>query len=307
MTRKAIILTVCLTVCTAANSAPIDLSHVAANADWVVHGDCERFRGSELGSAIERKATELGITEKLDDFAKIFFFHPINDVCDVTIYGRGRDQATSVILISGRFDAEKLLAMLRLNPQYGKEQCEHTVLHHWYDDKQGGKMMYGCFYRDNLVVMSSGQETARNAIAVLNGKAAGACREAFDQPAIADKGAMLIVAVRNVGAAADDGGSHPVFLSQMQSLSVSVGESGGQVYSDCVIQARSTQAAEGIAKMAEGMLALAAFSAEQRPLSSKIAEEAQVSLSDTSVHIRLQAAPQLVADMFEKKVRTKTQ
>ena len=144
---------------------PIDKSQVSAGANWVVHTDTEQFNKSKIGQLIRQELENVGLMEKLNDFATVFSFHPLNDVRDVTLYGSGKDREKAVVMVDGRFDKEQLLALLRMNPEYDEIEYGDMTLYKWLheENKEGEEskshLMYGCFHTADMVVMSAGLET----------------------------------------------------------------------------------------------------------------------------------------------------
>ena len=90
---------------------------------------------------------KFGIEEKLEDFATVFSFHPIDDVRDVRVYGNGPAREEAVVMIEADFDQEKLLALVRLNEHYEEIEYGDITLNRWlHEDGKSGEsqMMYGC-------------------------------------------------------------------------------------------------------------------------------------------------------------------
>ena len=83
---------------------PLRLTQVSGLANWVVHLDCERFNNTRIGQHIREELKAQGVEEKLRNFAVVFGFHPLTDVRDVTLYGKGKSPNRAVMLIDGDFD-----------------------------------------------------------------------------------------------------------------------------------------------------------------------------------------------------------
>jgi hypothetical protein len=306
MKKTIILLTLCLALPHAAQAALLNMANVGADANFVVHADLDQFRSTDFGKIILARLDELGISEKLQNFAKVFSFNPLNDVRDVTIYGQDKDEHKTVILISGRFDQERLLALFRLNPEYGEEVYEGITLRRWHDDKKGG-MMYGCFYTDDLVVMSSGEGTAKRAIDVLKGNYGHADATTFNQPALSEGAAFIRIAVRNFEGLAKADKEHPVVMKQIQSLYAGAGESGQQFNASATLRAKSPEAAQGITKVIEGLVALVVLSGEENIQLSETAKKVLITCEDNIVQIRLSDSPQAIAGMIAERMENKAE
>jgi hypothetical protein len=290
-----------------AQATPLNMANVSADANWVVHADFDRFHGTDFGKLIQSRLDELGISAKLDNFAKVFSFNPLNDVRDATIYGESKDEHKTAILINGTFDQERLIALLRLNPEYGEEPYGGITLRRWHDDKNGGKMMYGCFYTDNLVILSSGQDTVKRAIDVLGGKASRADATIFQQPALSDGTAFIQIAARNLDGFTQADKQQSIITKQFQSFSAAVGEAGQQFYANVTLQTKSAEAARGITKMIEGFVSLAVLDGEENSRIGEIAQKVQVACEDNIVRIRFSDSPQAIVGMIAKNIEAKVE
>ena len=63
---------------------------------------------------------ETGDAAKLDQFKTIASFHPLDDIRNVTIYGRGKDKANAVAIFEAAFNKDTLLGLLRLNAAFSE-------------------------------------------------------------------------------------------------------------------------------------------------------------------------------------------
>jgi hypothetical protein len=307
MKKTIILLTFCLAFPNTLRANPFNMANVSADANWVVHADFDQFRSTEFGKLFRARLDELGISEKLDNFAKVFSFNPLNDVRDVTIYGQDKDEHKTAILINGKFDQERLLALLRLNPEYGEEAYGSITLRKWQDEKHQGKMMYGCFYTDNLVIISSGEDTVKRAIDVLSGKAVHADAATFNQAALSDNTAFIKIASRSFEGLAKTDKEQSFITKQIQSLSLAAGEAGGQFYVNGTLQAKSVEAAGGINKMIEGLVTLAALGGEENAELSEIAKKIQVACENSTVRARLSDSPQAIYEMIAQRIGKKAE
>jgi hypothetical protein len=305
MKKTIILLTLCLVLPHMVQANPFNMANVSADANWVVHANFDQFRSTDFGKLFLAKLGELGISAKLDNFAKVFSFNPLNDVRDVTIYGESKDEHKTAILINGNFDQERLLALLRLNPEYGEETYGGITLRKWHDDKNGGKMMYGCFYTNNLAVMSSGQDTVKRAIDVLAGKAGHADAAIFNQPALSDSTAFIKIAARKLDGLDNADKQQSFIIKQIQSFSAAAGETNQQFYVNVTLQARSAEAARGITKMVDGLITLATLGDEENGKLSEIAKKTQAACEDNIVRIKLNDSPQAIFEMIAQRIGKK--
>ena len=285
---------------------PVDKSQVSIGANWVAHVDTEQFNKSKIGQLIRQELENVGLIEKMNDFATIFSFHPLNDVRDVTLYGRGKDREKAVVLVDGRFDKEHLLALLRMNPEYDEIQYGDITLYKWLheekkeDGDKKGHLMYGCFHTADMVVMSAGLDTVKNAIDVLNGSAENAFSNVFGQAALDATGAIVQVAANELGNTVEDE-ARAAALKKSDKLGLVVGEADGTLYLNVRLTAKSAEAAENIKKMLEGIIAFMNLAGEEQPMLAELAKKVQVLCEQDTVEVHFEAASELLVQFLKEE------
>ncbi|MDH4240629.1 MAG: hypothetical protein OEW48_13800, partial [Phycisphaerae bacterium] len=280
------------------------MSQVSGSANWVVHANQQQFRKTQTGQLIRTEMVNLGLEENLTNFAQIFSFHPIDDVRDVTVYGNGKDREKAVVLIDGIFDKEKILSLLRMNPEYKDIKYGKIVLHQWLDENQkdpNNKMMYGCFYRNDLIIMGAGLEAVKLAVDVLNGSAKNAAGNIFNQPALDAKGAFFQAVGMRIGEMVAGEDPQAAALKQSDQLGIAIGENEGKFYIDVGLIAKSEEAAQAITKMLDGIIAFVSLPNEQQPLLSELAKKITVSCEQSKVQAVFQAEPESVVQFLKEQ------
>ena len=271
---------------------------VSASANWLVHTDYEQFNNSKIGRLFRERLEELGVEEKLANFARIFSFHPLDDVRGVTIYGQGQGRKKAVALIEARFDKEVLLAFLRLNESHKEIEYGDHIVHSWLDQKKRdpnsiGKMTYGSFYNDKLIVMGADPDAVKLAIDVLDDSAENAeASGAFSQVKTQRSGVFLLAMVDGVSEMAKQ--PHAAVLKQTDKLSLEAGEADGNVYIDFGLTACSEQAAENIEQIAEGLIALGTLAGQKQPKLAELAENLKLSRKRSNIQVNFESD----AEMF---------
>jgi hypothetical protein len=297
-------------------AGPIKLEQVSGGASWVVHANQQQFRKTQTGRLIREEMVDLGIEENLTNFANIFSFHPLDDVRDVTIYGTGKDREKAVVLIDGFFDKERILSVVRMNPEYKEIKYGDIVLHQWMDENQkdpNNKMMYGCFYKDDLIVISAGLDAVKHEVDVLKGSANNAAKGLFNQTALNTEGAFFQVAGKRVGEMVAGEDPQAVALKQSDQLSLAIGEIEDNFYIDLSVIARSEDAAQAIAKMLDGIIAFISLPNEQQPLLPDLAKKIKVSYEQSKVQVIFRTEPESVVQFLkeqwqkDKQKQTQTQ
>ena len=311
MRKSIIVLTVGVLLSTVPTLAgPLLMEQVSSRANWLAHTDHEQFKKTRIGRLIRRELVNLGIEEQLSNFAMIFSFHPLDDVRNVTIYGTGKGREKAVVLIDGFFDEERILSLLRVNPQYKEIKYGDIVLHEWFDENQkdsngtAGQMMYGCFYKDDLIIMGAGQEGVKHAVDVLKGSAANAENVIFSQAALNAKGAFFTAAANNV---AEIVGEEPeaAALKQTNQVGLAIGEFNGKFYIDLGLKTKSLDAGQAVTQMLEGIIAFAVLAGEKQPKLAELAKKVKVTCENKTVQVRFESAPEPVVQFLKEQWQKK--
>lgn len=305
-----------------ASAAALKTGEVNAQAHWVVHVDCEAFRATSLGQMARSRMAALGIDEKLNDFALVFGFNPSKDLRDVTLYGQGTDQEKAVALIDGTFDAEKLLALVGMNPQHEAIPYGSLTLHRWIRPETRlsrwrealrehvgrealSRLVYGTLYDGHLITAGAGLPTVKQALDTLEGSGPDATGHFTTGGSVPD-GTFFRVA-------ADDPAQmlerHPraVVLRQAESLSLAVGENKGQVFIDLTLIGRSPEAAQAIVSIWQGIAALGKLAGQDRPLAAQLADSVQLSCTGKVAHVHAEAPAELVFQVVQQRIAEKRQ
>ncbi|MGB2809229.1 MAG: hypothetical protein WBC22_15915 [Sedimentisphaerales bacterium] len=283
-------------------AGPLVMSQVSGSASWVVHANQQQFKKTQTGQLIRKEMVNLGIEENLSNFAMIFSFHPLDDVRDVTIYGTGKDREKAVVLIDGFFDKERILSLLRTNPQYKEIKYGDVVVYQWFDENQKdpNQMMYGCFYKDDLIVMGSGLEPVKQAVDVLKGKAKSAASDIFSKTALDAKGAFFQVAGNSVGEmVGQDPGA--AALKQSDQLGLAVGEVDGAFFIELGLTAVSEEAAQAITQILEGILAFASLPNEEQPNLAELVKKVKINCEEKTVKVKFESAPEVVVQFLKEE------
>ena len=283
-------------------AGPLVIEQVSGSASWVVHANQQQFKKTQIGQLIRTEMVTLGLEENLSNFAQIFSFHPLDDVRDVTVYGTGKDRKKAVVLVDGFFDKERILILLRMNPEYKGIKYGNIVLHQWIDENQKdpNELMYGCFYRDDLIVMSAGLDSVKLAVDVLNGSTKNAAGGIFNQPALDAKGAFIQAVGMNVGEMFGQDPEAAAFR-QTDQLGLAIGEVEGKFYIDCRLTAKSEETAQAITQMLEGILAFISLPNEEQPKLAELAKKIIINCEVRTVKIKFESEPEMVVQFLKEE------
>ncbi|UCF16289.1 MAG: hypothetical protein JSW59_02290 [Phycisphaerales bacterium] len=300
------ILTIIISVLSgSAFGGALQKNEVARDANWIVHADYESFNKTAIGKLIRAELAAQGFEEKLKSFATVYSFHPIDDVRDVTVYGRGKDKEKAVALIDGKFEEEKLIAVVQMNAKHREIPYGDIVLHRWLHeekkkDEVKTQIMYGCILRGRLVVMSAGLDAVKQAVDVLKGSAENAAGRSFNLEAQASSGVFFQAMATGVGEMVGKE-QRAAVLRQTDELGLKIGEDEDKVYWSLGLSAKTTEVAKNVNKMLEGMIALASLAGEDQPKLAKLAGHLQPLCEGNIVHLRFESDSQSVFDFLKEQ------
>ncbi|HML76574.1 MAG TPA: hypothetical protein PKB02_18935 [Anaerohalosphaeraceae bacterium] len=270
-------------------ATPLDKTKVMKEATWAVHVDVDQFRQSVLGKEMINELTARGVMGKLDNFAKVFSFHPINDIQCVTLFGQDKDPQKAAAIIRGTCNPATLIAMVGMNPYYEKSEYGTYTIHSWIDDKKGpdGPRQYGCFYNPTTLLMGMGKETLQQSLDVLDGKHANAAGNAmFNQFAEGSHGVMVSLFAEKTGETVN-GIQEAAILQQTNRIALMFGEKNNASYVDILLQARNAAEATKIQQFVQGMLAMASLSvADKNPKLDQLISAVNSTCTDDVVRVQ---------------------
>ena len=289
-------------------ASPLTSQAVSADATWTVYADLEQFHHTQFCPLLREELSSVGIEEKIRDFAKVFGFHPFDDVREVLLYGNGQDPEKGVVLIRGSFDPDKVLAPIRRNSHYQEISHGNTTLHRWLPEEPKApgtecRMMYGGIHGD-LIVMSAGLDTLRRAIDVLEGSSPRAGPGQFDPPASASSPIFFLVAANATDQVVMPHCESAIFR-QTERLRLAVGEVDGQLRADLCLAAKTGETASAIAQMAQGMVAYLTLQGTDQPRLADLAKKMRVSCENSAVRVHLESSPkEVIQFLAEHRQRT---
>jgi hypothetical protein len=286
---------------------PLAIKQVSSNANWIVHANQQQFKKTQFGRLIRKELIDLGIEGQLTNFATIFSFHPLDDVRDVTIYGSGQDRKKAVVLVDGFFDKEKILSLLRMNPEYEASKYGNILMHKWIDENKkdsndpADQIMYGCFYKDDLIIMGAGLDGVKHAVDVLKGSAENASNITFNPNTESNKGAFFQAMALNVGRIVGEN-QEAAMLKQAKQLGLTIGEVQDKFYVDVDLTTQSREVTEAMTKMLEGILALAVLAEKEDPNLADLAKKVKISCEqNNTIRLRFQSEPQKVVQFLKEQ------
>ncbi len=304
-TRLFVAMAIPMLVAVTAAAGPLGMNQVGKSANWVVHFDLDLFKASTIGTMVRGELANLGVEQKLAEFAYVFGFHPLNDLRDVTLYGIGPDKNKAVVLIDAAFKVDQVLSILAMNPEYQKTTHGDWVIHRWVDENKrdandpSAGVTYGGFFNDNLAILSPSLDGVRSGLDVLAGVSAGADAGTFAQNELKLKGAFIQIAANRIDELAGDQ-QQAQMLKQAKELGIAVGESAGNFFIEGGLTANSEDAAINLNKMMDGLLAFAMLASADQPKLAELAQKVQTSRVVDTLRVRFEAPSESLVALLKE-------
>jgi len=281
-------------------AGPLRTQEISAEATWAVHLDVERLVSSQIGKHFMKVLEKEGDLGKIEAFGTLVEFDPFQDLHGVTAYGKSFGNETAVALIKGRFDNQKILALIRTRTTPEETLFEGMTI---YNAQVDSDRFYLCFPRPGLVVFSNEQNLFEEALTVLSGRHAnlsdgGKLKELGSLPA----GTFIAGAARGFGALAQ---SHPeaMVLQKAESVVASAGELEGVDFIKIALTARNAETAMQIQGVVQGFIALGQLFVEEHPELAGIVNSVELRRDERTIVLRATKPAGELFEMFEKTMK----
>lgn len=298
---KRWIMTAAAVSAAAAWAGPFNPADVPAEAAWFAHVDVDQLKATQVGKSVLEQLTTGEADKKFAALHAVFNFDPRKDLAGLTVCGTGDK---SYALLRGKFDAERLVTLLRANDGYQSATHEGYTVHSWLDENKAKKKgpdkarMFGAFHPGGAVVISEQAAVLGHALALLDGKKPSA---AFKAPA--SPGFVPFM----VGTVSDLSGTDPknAILKLARGGMVLLGEDGDRVKGRMSIETADSATASNLLKVAEGMRSALLLNTEKDPRAARLAGSASVALEGQTVSVQLDFPAAEIAQAIREEAAKK--
>ena len=269
-----------------ARGEELKMAQVPAQAHWFAHVDVARLLTSQVGTRLldEIKA-DARMVAQLDAVLNNVGVDLRKDVRSVTLFGPDASKNHGVMVLSGTFATDKLLAAITANPEHEEGAVGNATGHKWVDN---GRTHYGCFLPGGVCVFSDYQEAARVTVEVMQSGQGGLTPDGvLGGLAKGPEGYILLAAADVRGGVGDGGRPQMTVLRNAESLQLQITEKNGLVQVELALVAGTPEVAQRIAEIGRGLLAFGQLSEESDPVTAKLAQAARVNQDGKQVKIVL--------------------
>jgi hypothetical protein len=282
--KRIVLFSLCLLPICPLSAAPLNKANVDSGAKWLLHLDLEAFKKSSFGSlALTEIQSQHG--DQIAALEELLGSNLLEDLNQITLYGPDPNEKNAVLMVWGRFNPQKLLALLALNATYEKSIYRDHTLHEWVDQDRS-KNQVGVFAREDLIVLSQTRRPVEQALDILDGKQPSLAQSkglAFIDKAPAQP--IVLLAAEDLGRLAGDN-AHAAVLKNSQIMVFAAGEDNQTVAIDLDLWTQDSQTAVQIEQAFVGMKAFVMLTQKNQPLITRLAEAFQTRTEDTLVSIR---------------------
>jgi hypothetical protein len=282
--KRIVLFLLCLLSIAPLSAAPLNKAQVDAGAKWLLHLDLEAFKKSSFGSlALTEIQSQHG--NQIAALEELLGSNLLKDLDQITLFGPDSDDKNAVLMVWGRFNPQKLLALLGLNATYEKSDYRNYTIHQWVDQEHG-KNQVGAFAREDLIVLSQTRLPVEQALDTLDGK----------RPSLAQSGGLafldkapaqpiVLLAAEDLNQLVGDN-AHAAVLKNSQIMVFAAAEENQTLALDLDLWTQDAQTAVQIEQAFVGMKAFAMLNQKNQPLLGRLAEAFQIRTENTLVSIR---------------------
>jgi hypothetical protein len=280
--------------------APLEKSHVPADAKWIAHVDFEAFWAGGIG---QWAAAEFGpqVQPKLDAMRRLLGSDLSRDIRGLTLFGPDSVEQNAVALIYGKFDRQRLLDLLAGNEAYAESQHGKQMIYQWRDDFRK-KEQSGAFAADNLIVISQSKSGVASVLDVMGKQAAPLAEDRAARLwslTEGTQGAFMIAAADDVASLAK-GQEHATILQNSKMLTFIADEKDGQTRLFLLLEANDIEAAQQVEMFARGMLAFAMLKQKDHPELAPVIMAATLTRNDERLSFDFSYPTANLLTLFEK-------
>ncbi len=292
-------LAVVLGIAAVGRAEPLDLTHVAADAKWVIHFDVDALYASTVVQKAYHKCTEMhpNAKAKLDLVAALLGTDLRKDIHGVTVYGRDTDKQHGVMICHAKVNPHLLLALVAIAPDHKVLHYGSYELHQWTAKcgKHGPHTAVGTFYKPDVLLLGGSPEVVKAALNVLDGKSAGISGSGSPLAGRILPGSIFIAR-----ASAIDPSMRCPVLQKTESFRVALGESNGRSFYRARLVMKSPEPAEQVKQVVDGFRALVLLHRSSDPLAMKLIDGLKATNDGAKVNIRWTASAADVWTALEK-------
>ncbi len=263
-------------------AAPLRTEDIPAEATWWAHIILDRFWPTELGQAVLEMSRTDEAQRKLAAFKAVFGFDLIADVHSLAAGGA---RPRGAVILLGRFDAERLVTLIRAAQGYEERRIDGYKIHSWIDEQKARKegpekaRMFGAHHPSGALILSEQPTAVAKVLAVMDGSSPAT--KWIPPPEAAN---AVLIAVLGEGTIHD--AKNPA-LAALRTATLTVTESEGRLVAQLRAMFASADPAEKIGQILTGLRALALLNAEKDPRGAALAAGSDIQTEGETLTVQI--------------------
>lgn len=283
--KKTIIILVAillaLILAPAIRGTSLQKSIIPADTEWVLHFDMEKYISTQLNGTIMKEEGALKIKKKSEKFARKYKVDLLKDVKGITIYGKGTGDKKAVVCITGKFDRNYLLNLLKKETSYREIPHGKHIIYNWDGND------FGTFASDQLILLSEDEEAVKTSLDVISGKK----KNITSSPLISSLNeippdAFLMAAVGDISSITKSR-KKPVILKKMGKAVFSIMEKQENLALKLNFDVKSLEDAEQMEQIVRGLIAMVNMHQEEKDSKLRLSKSIKVTTKDKNVQLEL--------------------
>jgi len=281
-----------LTLAVPSRAGILPESIIPEGARWVAHLDMEKFVATSLFEFLEKDGR---LEIKNRDITRMLKLDLFKDITGLTIFGLGPGEKQAVFLAAGRFDKTNVLNMLKLADESREIPFGPQVIYSTDDDE------FGAFVNDGLIVFAERQEDVEKVLNTAAGKARNFSSSGLSTAyKTVSPGAFLSGVIEDL-TGLDREFKDSKLIGKAKGMFFLAQEKQNVLQVRLQVTADSPGSAKDIADIAQGLLAMARLSRNERDSGADfafLANDAQVKLEGETIRLELNLPSREVADLM---------
>ncbi len=282
--------------------AAVEIDPLPADTAWVLALDVQQTLKGPLGELIRAEAARPETAPKLKLLTAISGFDPLRDCDRVVISGTGFAPTDAAILLSGRFDTERLTTIVQAADGYRTLGHGALTIHTWKDKEKPGQEVFACLTGTRLALTNS-EATLRRGLDALTANTTPSGPVAA---ARAQDGTVVLAASADRLQELPRRDQAAQVLQQVDRATLTARAEGAAMALVLTVVATDETAATRFQQMAQGLLALLAMAQDPNlPAEAlTVAQSLQVAREQATVRFSALVPIALLRDAMAKRHAT---
>ena len=284
---RLLLVTLLIAAGSSLRAAPLPKSQVSGDAKWVVHLDMEQFAPSQTCKLMMGgKSGSKSFQSILDHYRTLLGVDPLKDISGLTLYGSEITGNRGTALISGALNYRAIIKQLSAYPQYTTKTYGKLTLHTWMD-KTSGRPLWACFQSTRLLILASDEGSVMNAVSTIEGSRSNLTNTktvAVPMPAVRE--GTFFTALTKGYAGSNTDPIKAMILRNTEAAAMQLAESHGMVDGTILLKAVSSDSAEQIHQILNGLMVSASLTDSSSPI-AKLAGMSEVSQDNNNVSLKI--------------------